>query len=315
MSDTDLAIDVRGLTKSYGKLKVVNNVDIQMPRGQVWGFLGPNGSGKTTTIRMLCGLLKADAGEGTCLGFDIRKQSREIKNQVGYMTQKFSYWEDLSIRENLEFVANLYDLKNKKQVVDNTLETLGLTSRQKQLAGTLSGGWKQRLALAACTLHSPKMLMLDEPTAGVDPQARRDFWDQIHRLSAEGLTVLVSTHYMDEAERCDQIAYIAYGNLMAQGRVKDIIDQSGLYTFIAEGTGVRDLMESLRGQPGAEHVAYFGNALHVSGSDLEALKRLVAAHQVAGIKWRQERPNLEDVFIQLMGQSKDNSLVAHAIGA
>ena len=303
----DLAIDVRGLTKSYGKLKVVNNVDIQMPRGQVWGFLGPNGSGKTTTIRMLCGLLKPDAGEGACLGFDIRKQSREIKNQVGYMTQKFSYWEDLSIRENLEFVANLYDLKNKKQVVDKTLETLGLTSRQKQLAGTLSGGWKQRLALAACTLHNPKMLMLDEPTAGVDPQARRDFWDQIHRLSAEGLTVLVSTHYMDEAERCDQIVYIAYGNLMAQGRVEDIIEQSGLYTFIAEGRGVRGLMESLRGQPGAEHVAYFGNTLHVSGSDLEALKRLEAAHQGAGIKWRQERPSLEDVFIQLMGQSSDNS--------
>jgi ABC-2 type transport system ATP-binding protein len=304
----DFAIDVRGLTKTFGKMKVVNNVDIQMPKGQVWGFLGPNGSGKTTTIRMLCGLLKPDAGEGTCLGYDILKQSREIKNQVGYMTQKFSYWEDLSIRENLEFVANLYDLKNKKQVVDKTLETLGLISRQKQLAGTLSGGWKQRLALAACTLHNPKMLMLDEPTAGVDPQARRDFWDQIHRLSSEGLTVLVSTHYMDEAERCDQIAYIAYGNLMAQGQVQDIIDQSGLYTFIAEGTGVRDLMERLRGQPGADHVAYFGNALHVSGGDERTLKRLVAAHQVKGITWHSARPNLEDVFIHLMGKSKDNSV-------
>jgi len=308
LAPKDLAIDVHGLTKTFGKLKVVNNVDIRMPRGQVWGFLGPNGSGKTTTIRMLCGLLKPDAGEGTCLGYDIFRQSREIKNQVGYMTQKFSYWEDLSIRENLEFVANLYDLKKKKQVVDKTLETLGLTSRQTQLAGTLSGGWKQRLALAACTLHNPKMLMLDEPTAGVDPQARRDFWDQIHRLSSEGLTVLVSTHYMDEAERCDQIAYIAYGNLMAQGRVEDIIDQSGLHTFIAEGAGVRELMERLRGRPGADHVAYFGNALHVSGGDLDALKRLVAAHPAVGIKWRQERPNLEDVFIHLMGQSKDNSV-------
>jgi ABC-2 type transport system ATP-binding protein len=305
----DLAIDVRGLSKSFGKLKVVNNVDIRMPKGQVWGFLGPNGSGKTTTIRMLCGLLKPDAGEGTCLGFDILKQSREIKDRVGYMTQKFSYWEDLSIRENLEFVANLYGLKNKTQVIDKTLETLGLSSRQKQLAGTLSGGWKQRLALAACTLHNPQMLLLDEPTAGVDPQARRDFWDQIHRLSSEGMTVLVSTHYMDEAERCDQIVYIAYGTLMAQGRVDDIIDQSGLHTFIAEGAGVRDLMERLRGEPGADHVAYFGNALHVSGSDLEALRGLVAAHQAAGVTWRQERPNLEDVFIHLMGQSKDNSVV------
>jgi len=309
MNNTDLAINVTGLTKTFGRLKVVDNVDIKMPRGQVWGFLGPNGSGKTTTIRMLCGLLHPDAGQGACLGFDILKQSREIKDRVGYMTQKFSYWEDLSIRENLEFVANLYGLKNRRQVVDHALETLGLTSRQKQLAGTLSGGWKQRLALAACTLHNPQMLMLDEPTAGVDPQARRDFWDQIHRLSAEGLTVLVSTHYMDEAERCDQIVYIAYGKLMAQGRVDDIIDRSGLYTFIAEGSGVRDLMERLRGQPGADHVAYFGNALHVSGGDLDALKRLVAAHGEAGIKWRQERPNLEDVFIHLMGQSKDNSVV------
>ncbi|MDV6329838.1 ABC transporter ATP-binding protein [Asticcacaulis sp. 201] len=309
-ADAALAIDVRGLTKSFGKLKVVDAVDIAMPRGQVWGFLGPNGSGKTTTIRMLCGLLRPDAGEGTCLGYDILKQSRQIKNNVGYMTQKFSYWEDLSIRENLEFVANLYGLKNRNQVVDQALETLGLASRAKQLAGTLSGGWKQRLALAACTLHSPKMLMLDEPTAGVDPQARRDFWDQIHRLSSQGLTVLVSTHYMDEAERCDQIVYIAYGKLMAQGRVEDIITQSGLYTFIAEGAGVRDLMENLRGEAGADHVAYFGNALHVSGGDLAGLRDIVARHAVAGITWRQERPNLEDVFIHLMGQSKDNSVRA-----
>ena len=308
----DLAIDVRGLTKRFGRLTVVNNVDIAMPKGQVWGFLGPNGSGKTTTIRMLCGLLRPDAGQGTCLGYDILKQSREIKNNVGYMTQKFSYWEDLTIRENLEFVANLYGLKDRKRVVDQALEQLGLASRQKQLAGTLSGGWKQRLALAACTLHNPRMLMLDEPTAGVDPQARRDFWDQIHRLSAEGLTVLVSTHYMDEAERCDQIVYIAYGNLMAQGRVEDIIDKSGLYTFIAEGEAVREVMERLRGQPGADHVAYFGNALHVSGGDLDALKRLISQKgQAAGVAWRQARPNLEDVFIHLMDQSKDNSVEAN----
>ncbi|CAL4869269.1 putative multidrug ABC transporter ATP-binding protein YbhF (plasmid) [Asticcacaulis sp. MM231] len=303
-----LAIDVRGLTKRFGKLTVVDKVDIQMPRGQVWGFLGPNGSGKTTTIRMLCGLLKPDAGEGTCLGFDILKNSREIKNQVGYMTQKFSYWEDLTIRENLEFVANLYELKNSRQIVDETLETLGLTSRQKQLAGTLSGGWKQRLALAACTLHSPKMLMLDEPTAGVDPQARRDFWDQIHRLSAQGLTVLVSTHYMDEAERCDQIVYIAYGKLMAQGRVDDIIDRSRLYTFVAEGVGVRDLMERLRGQPGADHIAYFGNALHVSGGDLDRLKALIAGQDKSDVQWQQVRPSLEDVFIHLMTSAVDNSV-------
>jgi ABC-2 type transport system ATP-binding protein len=306
---SNLAIDVRGLTKTFGKRTAVDHVDIAMPRGQVWGFLGPNGSGKTTTIRMLCGLLKPNEGQGTCLGYDILKQSREIKRQVGYMTQKFSYWEDLSIRENLEFVANLYGIPNRRQLIDQALETLGLTTRQKQLAGTLSGGWKQRLALAACTLHNPKMLMLDEPTAGVDPQARRDFWDQIHRLSAQGLTVLVSTHYMDEAERCDQIVYIAYGQLMAQGRVEDIITQSGLHTFIAEGQGVRELIESLRGQPGADHVAYFGNALHLSGSDLERLRHLVATiGKRPGIAWRQERPNLEDVFIHLMGQAQDKAV-------
>ncbi len=311
MDTQNLAINVRGLTKTFGKRTAVDHIDIAMPRGQVWGFLGPNGSGKTTTIRMLCGLLRPDAGSGTCLGYDILKDSRQIKSQVGYMTQKFSYWEDLTIRENLEFVANLYDIKGKKQVVDATLEQLGLTSRQKQLAGTLSGGWKQRLALAACTLHSPKMLMLDEPTAGVDPQARRDFWDQIHRLSAQGLTVLVSTHYMDEAERCDQIVYIAYGKLMTQGRVDDIIDQSGLYTFIAEGAGVRDLMERLRGKPGADHLAYFGNALHLSGGDLDQLRRLIATDgQSPGVTWQQARPNLEDVFIHLMGTSVDTSVGA-----
>lgn len=307
MASSDLAIDVHGLTKTFGKRTAVDRVDIIMPRGQVWGFLGPNGSGKTTTIRMLCGLLKPDAGQGTCLGYDILKQSREIKRQVGYMTQKFSYWEDLSIRENLEFVANLYGIKKRRQVIDRALEDLGLTTRQKQLAGTLSGGWKQRLALAACTLHDPKMLMLDEPTAGVDPQARRDFWDQIHRLSAKGLTVLVSTHYMDEAERCDQIVYIAYGKLMTQGRVEDIIADSGLYTFIAEGAGVRELMEALRGKPGADHIAYFGNALHVSGGDIGALRNLIADHSGSpGISWREMRPSLEDVFIHLMGQSTDN---------
>ena len=310
MDSPGLAIDVRGLTKRFGKSTVVDRVNIQMPRGQVWGFLGPNGSGKTTTIRMLCGLLKPDAGQGTCLGFDILRNSRDIKNQVGYMTQRFSYWEDLSIRENLEFVARLYELENGRQVVDKALDTLGLASRQKQLAGTLSGGWKQRLALAACTLRRPRMLMLDEPTAGVDPQARRDFWDQIHRLSTEGLTVLVSTHYMDEAERCDQIVYLAYGRLMAQGRVDDIIDRSGLYTFVAEGEGVRDLMERLRGQPGADHIAYFGNALHVSGGDLNKLKALIARQDARNVHWQSVRPNLEDVFIHLMTSAVDNSVGA-----
>ncbi|MFT3995760.1 MAG: ABC transporter ATP-binding protein [Asticcacaulis sp.] len=304
---TDLAIDVTGLTKRFGNRTAVDNVAIRMPRGQVWGFLGPNGSGKTTTIRMLCGLLRPDAGSGTCLGYDIQAQSREIKRQVGYMTQKFSFWEDLSIRENLEFVARLYELNNIRQVIDRTLDTLGLATRQTQLAGTLSGGWKQRLALAACTLHDPAMLLLDEPTAGVDPQARRDFWDQIHRLAGEGLTVLVSTHYMDEAERCDEIVYIAYGKLMTQGPVQRIIDNSGLNTWVAEGAGVRAMADRLRGRDGAEHVAYFGSALHVSGGDAAKLDALIASEQDDGAVWRRERPSLEDVFIHLMSQAEDKS--------
>ena len=307
MPDSNLAIDVRGLTKTFGKRTAVDHIDIAMPRGQVWGFLGPNGSGKTTTIRMLCGLLKPDQGQGTCLGYDILKQSREIKRQVGYMTQKFSYWEDLSIRENLEFVANLYGIPNRRKVIDEALETLGLTTRQKQLAGTLSGGWKQRLALAACTIHNPKMLMLDEPTAGVDPQARRDFWDQIHRLSAQGLTVLVSTHYMDEAERCHEIAYIAYGELLTHGTVNELVEHSGLITYTVSGADPDALARELTGKPGIDMVAPFGASLHVSGRDADALARAIAPYRVRpGVTWMRSEPSLEDVFIDLMSRARDN---------
>ncbi|NWH09457.1 MAG: ABC transporter ATP-binding protein [Alphaproteobacteria bacterium] len=298
---TALAIDVRGLTKSFGPTRAVSDVAIAMPKGQVWGFLGPNGSGKTTTLRMLCGLLKPDAGEGTCLGYDILADSARIKREVGYMTQKFSFWEDLSIRENLEFVARAYSLGRMNQRVDEAIERLGLGHRQRQLAGALSGGWKQRLALAACILHEPKLLLLDEPTAGVDPQARRDFWDQIHHLSAEGLTVLVSTHYMDEAERCDRIVYIAYGNVVARGTVQEVITSSGLETWIVEGEGVRQLLTELSGKPGIDHVAYFGAVLHVSGRDAAALERAIATFRaLPGFTWTKTRPSLEDVFIDLM---------------
>ena len=303
-----LAFDVRGLTKRFGKRVAVDHVDIAMPKGEVWGFLGPNGSGKTTTIRMLCGLLRPDEGDGECLGFNILTEAREIKRRVGYMTQKFSYWQDLTIRENLEFVARLYEIPDAKTLVDQTLTELGLASRHDQLAGSLSGGWKQRLALAACTMHKPELLLLDEPTAGVDPQARRDFWDQIHRLASGGLTVLVSTHYMDEAERCDRIVYLAYGKIMAQGTVAEIIDGSGLTTFVAEGDGVRKLAESLRGAPGVEHVAYFGAALHISGRDPALLDSAIAPYRNdRNLEWRSERPSLEDVFIELMAQSQERN--------
>ena len=300
-----LAIDVRGLTKRFGAKLAVDHIDIAVPAGQVWGFLGPNGSGKTTTIRMLCGLLRPDDGQGTCLGLDIIRQSEAIKRQVGYMTQRFSFWEDLSIRENLEFVARLYGVKDGKAKVDATLERLGLVRRQRQLAGELSGGWKQRMALAACMLHDPKLLLLDEPTAGVDPKARRDFWEQIHALSGEGLTVLVSTHYMDEAERCDRIVYILNGKLVARGSVGEVIAASGLSTFVLQGADVRRLQGELEGKPGVDYVGFFGAALHVSGHDRAALAQSLAPFQGhEGLSIEETRPSLEDVFIDLQGEAR-----------
>ncbi len=298
---TPLAIDVAGLSKSFSGRKVVNDFAIQVPRGQVWGFLGPNGSGKTTTIRMLCGLLVPDNGTGTCLGHDIIREAEQIKRKVGYMTQRFSFYEDLSIRENLDFVARVYEMADRKDAVDAAIERLGLKQRQDQLAGQLSGGWKQRLALAACILHRPQLLLLDEPTAGVDPQARRDFWTEIHALAAEGLTVLVSTHYMDEAERCHQIAYIFNGPVLARGTVNEVIEGAGLSTWMVSGDDVRTLARELEGLPGISQVSVFGTTLHVSGTDAQALDAIAAAQRVRpGYQWTKSRPGLEDVFIHLM---------------
>lgn len=300
---TDYAIDVRGLVKRFAGKTAVDGVSIQMPRGEVWGFLGPNGSGKTTTIRMICGLLRITEGEGTCLGYDVLKEAEKIRLLTGYMTQRFSFWGDLTIRENLEFVARLYQMADRARRVDETIAALGLDHRQHQLAGALSGGWKQRLALAAVTMHAPKLLLLDEPTAGVDPQARRDFWDEIHKLSTAGMTVLVSTHYMDEAERCDRIVYLANGKIVAKGRVNDIIDRSRLVTYRAEGDGVRRLASRLEGKPGVEHVAYFGAALHVSGVDRGSIENAIRSINAPDIDWREVRPNLEDAFIALMAEA------------
>ena len=263
------AVDVRDLTKRFGTRTVVDHVSLTVVTGQIVGFLGPNGSGKTTFIRMLCGLLTPDAGSGTVLGLDVITQSRLIRREVGYMTQRFSFYEDLSIAENLDFVARLYRLHPRAQYVDETLDDLGLTSRRSQLAGTLSGGWKQRLALAACIMHKPRLLLLDEPTAGVDPKARREFWDEIHRLSANGLTVLVSTHYMDEAERCHRIAYISYGKLIATGTVEGVIRDAALATFVIRGPNLASLAEELEAAPGVEQIAPFGATLHVVGRDAE----------------------------------------------
>jgi len=296
-----LAIDVRGLGKRFGAKKVVDHVDLCVPRGKIYGFLGPNGSGKTTTIRMICGLLTPDQGEGTCLGFDLRKESDKIKRRVGYMTQRFSYWEDLSVRENLAFVARMFQMDRQKERVRQALEELNLETRADQLAGSLSGGWKQRLALAACMMHEPELLLLDEPTAGVDPKARREFWDQIHRLAAKGLTVLVSTHYMDEAERCHAIIYIAYGHLIAQGTVAEVIAQAGLCTWIVEGARSIDLLHALEGHPAIATLAPFGEKLHISGTDPEALNAALEPFQNwDGLVWHASETSLEDAFIHFM---------------
>jgi len=307
MSD-EYAINVRDLNKSFGDKHVVRNVSLQVKRGEIFGFLGPNGSGKTTTIRMMCGLLTPDSGSGTCLGYDLLRESEQIKRQAGYMTQKFSYWDDLTLRENLDFVARMYGLSDRRRVVEKALEGLGLTARANQLTGALSGGWKQRLALAACMLHQPKLLLLDEPTAGVDPSARRDFWEELHRLSSRGISVLVSTHYMDEAERCHKLAYIAYGELLAQGTSQEVTAAQGLSTWALRGGNLGELSEGLQNRPGVEQTVLFGTVLHVSGRDGAVLERTLRA-ETEGKACLMEAVNtgLEDVFIHLMKGAADRT--------
>lgn len=303
----DYAIEVEGLSKKFGDRVVVRDLSMRVKRGQIYGFLGPNGSGKTTTIRMLCGLLTPDAGRGTCLGMDILTQGREIRRHVGYMTQRFSLYGDLSVRENLEFVARIYGVPEPEKAAREAVARLGLEGRDRQLAGNLSGGWKQRLALGACILPEPQLLLLDEPTAGVDPKARRDFWAQIHALSADGLTVLVSTHYMDEAERCHEIAYIAYGDLLAQGTVEEVIAGSGLVTFTVSGNDPAVLAAELTDKPGVDMVAPFGASVHVGGRDEAALEATLAhLRERNDLSVRRDEPTLEDVFIDLMGRARDN---------
>ena len=302
-----LVIDVNALNKSYGDKHVVRDFSLQVKRGEIYGFLGPNGSGKTTSIRLICGLLKPDSGNGTVMGFDVIKQSPAIKREVGYMTQRFSLWEDLTIRENLDFVARMYGMSDRVTRVTEALEKLGLLSRQNQLAGSLSGGWKQRLSLAACMLHQPRLLLLDEPTAGVDPKARRDFWDEIHRLAGVGITILVTTHYMDEAERCTRLGYIAYGRLLATGTMQEVIAQQHLATWIVRGPELAALAEKLRAVNGVSQVTAFGNTLHVTGPDAAALTSSLRALNL-GERYQLEEADtaLEDVFIHLMGKAEDN---------
>jgi len=302
---TDFVIDVHDLRKSFGTLKVVDGLSLQVVKGEICGFLGANGSGKTTTIRMLCGLLFADSGYGTCLGLDIVRQAPLIRRQVGYMTQKFSFYEDLSVFENLDLVATLYEMPNPREVVRDIMDRMALTGRRDQLAGQLSGGWKQRLALAACVLHEPRLLLLDEPTAGVDAKARREFWDLIHDMAGDGLTVLVSTHYMDEAERCNRIVYLANGHIVVQGNGEDLSHHSGLITFEATGQNVDAAARSLRRMPGVEAAAVFGRALHVAGTDRAALEGAIHTAKSDALTWREVEPRLEDVFIHMLSVQGD----------
>lgn len=304
MKNGQPVIDVTGITKVFGAKTVVNNISMLVRKGEIYGFLGPNGSGKTTFLRMLCGLLKPDAGQGTCLGFDVIAQADRIKPRVGYMAQRFSLYEDLSVRENLEFIARVYGVKDLGKAVSRTIERMLLGRFEKQLAGTLSGGWKQRLALAACMIHEPDLLLLDEPTAGVDPLARRDFWDEVHKLTGEGVTALITTHYMDEAERCNRLAYIAYGDLLAAGTVEEVVAGAHLITYEASGGDLYALADGLRDKPGVGQAALFGNTLRVSGKDGPALERAIQEYGGSGYEWKRIDSSLEEVFISLMRGSK-----------
>lgn len=296
----DLVIDVEGLKKSFSGKAVVDGLSLQLRKGEICGFLGANGSGKTTTIRMLCGLLVPDGGRGTCLGLDIVRQAPAIRRQVGYMTQKFSFYEDLTVRENLDFVAAIYEVPERHEAVSGIMSRMGLVDRKDQLAGELSGGWKQRLALAACVLHEPRLLLLDEPTAGVDAKARREFWDLIHDMAADGLTVLVSTHYMDEAERCSRIVYLAGGRVVVQGAAEEVARGAGLITFEGIGDEVDGTAKALRHRSGVEAVAIFGRTLHVAGTDRAALQRALTLPEAQSLQWHEVPPRLEDVFIHML---------------
>lgn len=300
---SELVIDVHGLAKSFGGRRVVDGLDLQVQAGEICGFLGANGSGKTTTIRLLCGLLTPDAGAGTCLGFDIRRETPAIRRRVGYMTQRFSLYEDLTVFENLDFVARVYELPDRRGAVERTLARLALADRRGQQAGELSGGWKQRLALAACVLHEPRLLLLDEPTAGVDAEARREFWDLVHDMAGEGLTTLVSTHYMDEAERCRRIVYLSEGRIVAQGAPAEVVNRSGLVTFEGEGAEVDLAARLLRHMPGVEAAAVFGRSVHIAGTNRAALERAMTALGDDGLAWREVPPRLEDAFIHLLGSA------------
>jgi ABC-2 type transport system ATP-binding protein len=297
----ELVIDVTGLTKTFNQRVVVNQLNLQVKKGEVFGFLGPNGSGKTSTIRMLCGLLTPDAGQGTCLGYNILTESASIKQHVGYMTQKYSFYTELSVEENLKFIAQVYGILDAKASIEDVMHNMGLTARRAQLTGQLSGGWKQRVALAACLLHKPALLLLDEPTGGIDPIARREFWDTIHTLSEQGVTTLMATHYMDEAERCTRLIYLAHSNVIVNGTVDEVIASTHLNTWEISGDVTTLLLQCVKQIKGVSQVALFGRRIHLCGQDkLKIENQLNYLAQKNAIKWRAIAPTLEDAFIALV---------------
>lgn len=306
MQTSDTVISVQNLKKQFGSLQAVKKVSLDIQAGEIFGFLGANGSGKTTTLRMLCGLLTPDGGQGHCLGYDLIKNPLAIKNQLGYMTQKFSLYEELTVRENLHFIARMYKIKDREATVKHIIETYQFTAKQNQLTGTLSGGQKQRLALAACLIHQPKLLLLDEPTAGVDPKSRGDFWEIIHDLSHQGVTTLISTHYMDEAVRCTRLAYMSFGEILVQGDIHQITQQTHLQTYEVRGDNISQLANQLRECPGVEQVILYGATLHVSGHSQQGFEQSIASFKTTPqTQWQAVTPSLEDVFVNLMKKEDD----------
>jgi ABC-2 type transport system ATP-binding protein len=310
MSAGDVIIETEHLSRRFGDLVAVRDVSLTVRRGEIFGVLGPNGAGKSTTIRMLCGILDPTSGNGRVVGFDIRTQAERIKERIGYMTQRFSLYEDLSVLENLAFYAGIYGVprRQRRRVIDATIEKLGLGDRRRQLAGTLSGGWKQRVALAGATIHEPPLLFLDEPTAGVDPVSRREFWEQIHRIASEGTTVLLTTHYMDEAERCHRIAFIFRGHVLDVGTPEAIVARRGLHVAELEVERAREAADALRARPEVDEVAHYGHVLRLAtrrGVEPEPLARAVLAPLGIAIgAWRPARATVEDVFVSMVREEQ-----------
>ncbi len=303
-------IETERLERRFGSLIAVRDVSLKVARGTIFGVLGPNGAGKSTTIRMLCGILTPSGGSGRVVGFDIVREAESIKQNIGYMTQRFSLYEDLSVEENLKFYAGIYGVPRRKQSarLEQVLESSGLRDRRRQLAGTLSGGWKQRVALASATIHEPRLLFLDEPTAGVDPVSRREFWEQIHHLAEAGTSIVVTTHYMDEAERCHEIAFIFRGQLLDTGTPRQIVERRGLRAAEIEIEGAGELVPKLRADARVEEIAHYGHLIRLCTKDhadpLRVLADVLPGGAEPATDAREVRPTVEDAFVSMVREEE-----------